>query len=450
MRGRKLHNLSKYNDKLQNTKLGNKKLSKEKVKVYKPEVDYNKRVEVQKKKSKSSNLSISKGKKIMIGIIIGFILLLVLFFVLFIGRENKNEVKPKVKEEVKLSNWQEKYYIKLKEDIIDKGKDKKGHEITTAEVYKQLNPVTYMLEIDNHDIPVMVVESDGYKTEYQDDNNKELEKVITIYSINPDDQVIYYNLENAHEVVMLYNIENNSYEWFIHSLSISDHIDTYISVREILDYIYSNQSDEKKPTSHKVDEIDNQYIVVNDITIDKEKLVFSSLNLKKLVKSVSQKFKKNSDFITDEVSSVMEKKTQEIEQKKQEEEKKAQEEVKRKEEEEAEKARKIQEQQQAGNNSSGNTITKEQAVKLCEKQFGTNADGTQVGYGYAATVKDPQGNSYYAINAYGILEGWNSYWGTYYVKTDGSLYKIGSGEGGRNYYEGQVVNDFYSEGKFTQ
>lgn len=91
-------------------------------------------------------------------------------------------------------------------------------------------------------------------------------------------------------------------------------------------------------------------------------------------------------------------------------------------------------------------IGKDEALKLLEKKFGTNADGKKMGYYYLAWVKDDKDNKYYAYQMSWLVDGHYSFVDTILVSADGKTYKeIGTPE---DFTDGQTVTEFDSEKSF--
>lgn len=91
-------------------------------------------------------------------------------------------------------------------------------------------------------------------------------------------------------------------------------------------------------------------------------------------------------------------------------------------------------------------IGKDEALKLLEKKFGTNADGKKMGYYYLAWVKDDKDNKYYAYQMSWLVNGHYSFVNTVLVSADGKSYKeIGTPE---DFTDGQTVTKFDAEKSF--
>lgn len=99
------------------------------------------------------------------------------------------------------------------------------------------------------------------------------------------------------------------------------------------------------------------------------------------------------------------------------------------------------------NSANGIDIGKDEALKLAQKLFGTDADGKKVGYYYLAWVKDGDGNKYYAYRVSWLVDDSHySFVDTVLISADGKSYKeIGTPE---DFTEGQTVTKFDTEKSF--
>ncbi len=202
------------------------------------------------------------------------------------------------------NEWEEKYYEFLANGIIKKGKDENGKTIKGSTVYMEKNPQMFMLEIPNMDNPVMITQSTGFKTKYQTNSNKNIDKLLTVHSIDYNGNVDYKIL-NMEDLVFLYNIEQEEYGWYLYTREGNE--DVYKTLEGVLissnvQYRYKTEEDFEK-----------NFIKVN-VSIDKQRLGdnISENRLKNIVKKASEKMKYQDDLVTDKIMEDVEKKLDEL------------------------------------------------------------------------------------------------------------------------------------------
>lgn len=197
-------------------------------------------------------------------------------------------------KEVEFDNeWEEKYYEFLANGIIKKEKDENGKTLKGSIIYKEKNPQMFMLDIPNMDNPIMITQSSGFKTQYQNNSNKNIDKLLTVHNINYKGEV-EYKILNVDDLVFLYSIEQEEYGWYLYTKEGSE--DIYNSLEGVLlssdvQYRYKSEDDFKK-----------DFIKIN-VSIDKQRLGdnISENRLKNIVKKASLKMKYQDDLITDKV-----------------------------------------------------------------------------------------------------------------------------------------------------
>lgn len=210
-----------------------------------------------------------KGKK---GIIISIIIILLACIIggtiaFVTTSESDDEKKTKsVKTE-----WGNSYYLYLA-DNIDEDLDGE-YEIS-------------FIETKNEE-PIMLVEakesSNTLTVCYIEDN-----KVKSTSSISSSDSNAYEGVE------YLYNIEDESYDWYIHTEN--SRTDNYISTSD-----YISNKDAIEVSSEK--EFDEKFIKIEDVELSKTEIKpdASKKDIKKAVETETKNYKTKSDLVTEEI-----------------------------------------------------------------------------------------------------------------------------------------------------
>lgn len=185
--------------------------------------------------------------------------------------------------------WGDRYYEYLEKAQEAEDKNKYGFEEGAKEQKIRF------LQSNNSDNPNMVInyEKDG-------------EKRVSIYFII-EEKIEYYNPKKKSKVKLLYNIEDNEYDWYL--LAENNETEEVTSIEEIkkgnkeAEYIFSNK-EEKEETFIEVETTDEE-IKLGELQ-EKEQL-------KEAIKNAISEYKTDDKIITEEVKKNVEERVKEIE-----------------------------------------------------------------------------------------------------------------------------------------
>ena len=220
------------------------------------------------------------------------VLVIVLILLLIIGGIAGFFLYQKMQEEETVeTDWGDMYYEYLEKAQKSKNQNKYGFEDGAK------NKKIRFLESDDTDNPNMIMnyEKDG-------------EDRVSIYFV-VEDKIEYYNPETESEVKLLYNIENEDYNWYL--LAEKDETEELTSLNEIkkgntvAEYIF--ESEEEREEQFIEVETDDEGIELDDL--DNE-------DLEDAIKDAVKDFKNDDKIITKKIKSEVANKVLEIEEKK--------------------------------------------------------------------------------------------------------------------------------------
>ena len=223
-----------------------------------------------------------KSKKWIVVLIVLIILLAIGGIVGYLLYQHMQE------EETTDTDWGDIYYEYLKEARDAEDMDEFGFE-KGAKKQK-----IRFLESDDSDNPNMVV-----------DYEKDGEDRVSIFFVI-EEKVEYYNPEKESEVKLLYNIENEEYDWYL--LTEDNNTEELTSIKEIkkgnidAEYVFDTE-----------DEREEQFVEVEteDEGIELDELEERS-DLKKAIKDAVKEFKTVDDILTKDVKEEVEEKVEKI------------------------------------------------------------------------------------------------------------------------------------------
>lgn len=187
------------------------------------------------------------------------------------------------------TDWGDKYYEYLENAQKSEEKNKYGFEDGAKEQKIRF------LQADNSENPNMVM-----------DYEKDGENRVSIYFI-VEEKIEYYNPETESEVKLLYNIEDEEYEWYL--LSEKDETEEVTSIEEIkkgnkeAGYVFSSE-EEKKEVFIEV-ETEDEGIKLGELQ-EKEQL-------KEAIKNAVSNYKTDDTILTETVKAEVQEKVKEVE-----------------------------------------------------------------------------------------------------------------------------------------
>ena len=297
------------------------------------------------------------------------------------------------------------------------------------------------------------------------------ENVLDIWQVDSDGQIVTKkdNTPVSGDLIkILYDVEKEEYNWYSYyenkeldleiynrlSRLIMPRVNSYKKLEEV-DYKVSSKEDGGNTTREKFEQ---KVIEVDSKSLNKTWVDFASNTSKsealKILESEYKKKRTAREVVKDSAKEDILDKAEEIQSKLNE--------PTMLDEETAEKASETEtttdstattdtpeansDTQETTTENSKTDIGKDEALKLLEKKFGTNADGKKMGYYYLAWVKDDKANKYYAYQMSWLVDGHYSFVDTILVSADGKTYKeIGTPE---DFTDGQTVTEFDSEKSF--